>query len=56
MGEEEREKKSARAIKQRSNLRSAISALQKICRRNDHSDFEISLQQKIIWRRNTFVR
>jgi hypothetical protein len=56
MGEAERQKKSARAIKQRSNLRTANAATQKICRRNDHSDFEISLHPKIISGRNTFVR
>jgi hypothetical protein len=60
VGQEKREEAAARKIKarsaraQRSNLRSAISALQKFCRRNDHSDFEISLREKIIWRGNTF--
>jgi len=39
---------------QRSNLRTAIAALQKYCRRNDHSDFEISLAQKILSRSHTF--
>jgi hypothetical protein len=41
MGEEEREEKSARAVKHRSNLRAAIAALQKYCRRNDHRSFEV---------------
>jgi hypothetical protein len=54
MGEEERQKKSARAIEQRSNLRTANTASQKICRRNDHSDFEVSLRPKIIPGGNTF--
>jgi hypothetical protein len=38
----------------RSNLRTAIAATQKICRRNDHSDFEISLGKKILCDGNTF--
>jgi hypothetical protein len=41
MGEEERQKKSARAVKHRSNLPMAIAALQKYCRRNDHRSFEV---------------
>jgi hypothetical protein len=51
MGEEERQEKSARALEQCSNLRSAIDALQKYCRRNDHSSFEVA---EIFFRGNTF--
>jgi len=39
---------------QRSNLRTAIAALQKFCGGNDHIGFEISLGEKIIWSGNTF--
>src|SRR5512135_2968020 len=39
---------------QRSKLRAAIAALQKFCRRNDHSGFEVSLSRVYLIRSNTF--
>jgi hypothetical protein len=49
MGESQRKKTAAGEMsvaissEQRSNLRTAIAALQKYCRRNDHIGFEVSL-------------
>src|SRR5437762_1748957 len=39
---------------QRSNLRTAIAALQKYRRRNDHRSFEVSVHRKITSRGHTF--
>jgi hypothetical protein len=55
MGEEEREKKFAPARVAAQQIAQCKYRDAKIRSRNDHSDFEISPQQKILSRRNTFV-
>jgi hypothetical protein len=55
MGEEEREKKFAPARVAAQQIAHCKYGSAKKCRRYDHSDFEISLRQKILWRGNTFV-